>query len=152
SQLAIGVLYKAFDDNNASWSGNRVIAQECGQVLMNTAGEISKYYGGSNPQLPYVQLATWNDYEEGTAVEGGIDNCYSVSASMLGNVVNWSLVASDGAYASTSTVHHFNVYFADANGTLFSAGANLPVTQNSLDLSQAVPPGTWTVYVEMVGQ
>jgi hypothetical protein len=71
---------------------------------------------------------------------------------MLGNVVNWSLVGSDGAYASTSTVHHFNVYFADANGTLFSVGKNLPVTQNSLDLSQAVPPGTWTVYVEMVGQ
>jgi hypothetical protein len=152
SQLAIGALYKAFDDSNASWSGDRVVAQQCGQVLMNTASEINKYYGGSGAQLPYVQLVTWNDYEEGTALEGGIDNCYAVSASMLGNVVTWSLVPSDPVYASTSTIHHYNVYFADANGTLYSAGANLPVTASSLDLSQVVPSGTWNVYVEMVGQ
>src|SRR5205814_10199510 len=55
SQLAIGALYKAFDDNNASWSGNRVVAQQCGQVLMDTAKEINKYYGGSGAQIPYVQ-------------------------------------------------------------------------------------------------
>ena len=151
SQLAIGALYKAFDDNNASWSGNRVVAQQCGQVLMDTAKEINKYYGGSGAQIPYVQLVTWNDYEEGTALEGGVDNCYSVNASMLGNVVAWSLAASD-PYASTRTIHHYNVYFADSNRKLYSAGANLPLTANSLDLSQVVPPGTWNVYVEMVGQ
>jgi hypothetical protein len=152
SQLAVGVLYKAFDDNNASWSGNRVVAQQCGQVLMDTANEIQKFYSASGPQLPYVQLVTWNDYEEGTALEGGIDNCYTVSASMLGNVVSWSLVPSDPAYAATRTIHHFNVYVADASGTLYLAGKYLPVTTNSLDLSQVVPPGTWSVYVEMVGQ
>ena len=152
SQLAIGALYKAFDDSNASWSGNRVVAQQCGQVLMNTAAEINKYYGGSGQQLPYVQLVTWNDYEEGTALESGVDNCYKVNASMLGNVVAWSLNASDPVYASTNTIHHFNVYFADTNGNLYSAGKFLPVTANSLDLSQLVPHGTWSVYVEMVGQ
>ena len=119
---------------------------------MNTASEIRKYYGSSGVQLPYIQLVTWNDYEEGTALESGVDNCYSVSASMLGNVVSWSLVATDPLYASTSTVHHFNVYFTDTNGTLYSAAANVPTTANSLDLSQLVPSGTWNVYVEMVGQ
>ena len=152
SQLAIGALYKAFDDNNASWSGNRVVAQQCGQVLMDTAAEAAKYYASSGTQLPYVQLVTWNDYEEGTALEGGIDNCYTVNASMLGNVVSWSLVASDPVYASTRTVHHFNVYFTDANGALYLAAKNVPATANSLDLSQLIPTGTWNVYVEMVGQ
>ena len=84
SQLTIGALWKGFDDNNASWGKNRVIAQQCGQVLLNTAKEISKYFGGSNPQIPYVQVVTWNDYEEGTAVEDGIDNCYTVNASLSG--------------------------------------------------------------------
>jgi hypothetical protein len=152
SQLAIGALYKAFDDSNASWSANRVVAQQCGQVLMDTASEIRKYYGSSGAQLPYVQLVTWNDYEEGTALEGGVDNCYAVNASMLGNLVTWSLATTDPTYASPKTIHHFNVYFADSNGNLYSAGTNLPVTANSLDLSQLVPPGTWSVYVEMVGQ
>lgn len=152
SQLAIGALYKAFDDNIASWSGNRVVAQQCGQVLMDTAAEITKYYGSYGTQLPYVQLVTWNDYEEGTALEGGVDNCYKVNASMLGNVVSWSLSSSDPVYASTRTIHHFNVYFTDTNGALYSAAQNVPVTTNSVDLSQLVPTGTWNVYVEMVGQ
>lgn len=152
SQLTVGLIYKGFDDNNASWGGNRVIAQQCGQVLLKTANEISKYFGGSNPQIPYVQVATWNDYEEGTAIEDGIDNCYTVDASLSGSQLTWSLVASDSIYASTSTIHHFNVYFVDATGNLYSAASNLPVTATGFDLSTVVPAGTWTVYVEMVGQ
>jgi len=151
SQLTIGTLYKGFDDNNASWGKNRVIAQQCGQVLLKTASEISKYFGGANPQIPYVQVVTWNDYEEGTDVEDGIDNCYTVNESLSGSQLTWSLTATD-SYASTSTVHHFNVYFSDAAGNLYSAASNLPVTTNALDLSAVVPTGTWTVYAEMVGQ
>src|SRR5438876_4010728 len=152
SQLTIGALYKGFDDYNASWSANRVIAQQCGQVLLKTTNEISKYFGGANPQIPYVQVITWNDYEEGTATEEGIDNCYTVNSTISGNILSWTLIASDSMYASTSTVHHFNVYFADAAGNLYPAASNLPGTTSSLDLSSLVPPGTWTMYVEMVGQ
>jgi hypothetical protein len=152
SQLTIGALYKGFDDYNASWGTNRVVAQQCGQVLLKTANEIAKYFGGANPQIPYVQVITWNDYEEGTSVEDGIDNCYTVNSSISGSVLNWSLTASDSIYATTSTVHHFNVYFADAGGSLYLAASNLAVTTNSLDLSTLVPAGTWTMYVEMVGQ
>jgi len=152
SQLTIGALYKGFDDNNASWSGNRVIAEQCGQVLLKTANEISKYFGGLNPQIPYVQVITWNDYEEGTAVEDGIDNCYTVNASLTGSTLSWSLIPSDSIYASTTTVHHFTVYYADASSNLYLAASNLPVTTNTLDLSSLVPPGTWNIYVEMAGQ
>lgn len=152
SQLTIGMFDKGFDDYNASWGANRVVAQQCGQVLLKTANEISKYFGGANPQIPYVQVITWNDYEEGTSVEDGIDNCYTVSSSISGSIVSWSLIASDSTYASTSTVHHFNVYYADAGGNLYPAATNLAVTTNSLDLSTLVPAGTWTIYVEMVGQ
>ena len=152
SQLTIGALYKGFDDFEASWSGNRVIAQQCGQVLLKTANEISQYFGGTKRQIPYVQVITWNDYEEGTATEEGIDNFYTVSSSISGNVLSWSLVASDAVYASTSTVNHFTVYYADASNNLYVAANNLSVGTNSLDLSTIVPPGTWTVYVEMVGQ
>jgi hypothetical protein len=151
SQITVGALYKGFDDNNASWGNNRVVAQQCGQVLLKTANEISKYFGGSNPQLPYLQVITWNDYEEGTAVEDGIDNCYTVNASLSGSQLTWSLQASD-SYASTSTIHHFNVYFADASGNLYSAASNLATSTSSLNLSSLIPAGTWTVYVEMVGQ
>jgi hypothetical protein len=152
SQLTIGALYKGFDDNNASWGSNRVIAEQCGQVLQMTANEISKYFGGSNPQIPYVQVITWNDYEEGTSVEDGIDNCFTVNASLTGTVLTWSLIPSDSTYASTSTVHHFTVYYGDASGNLYLAANNLSPATNSLDLSSLVPAGTWNIYVEMAGQ
>jgi hypothetical protein len=151
AQLTIGALWKGFDDHNASWGNNRVIAQQCGRVLLNTANEIAKYFGGSNPQLPYLQVVTWNDYEEGTAVEDGIDNCYSVNASLSGSQLTWSLSASD-SYATTATIHHYNVYFADAIGNIYNAATNLPVSATGFDLSSVVPTGAWTVYVEMVGQ
>lgn len=151
SQLTIGALYKGFDDNYAAWGGNRVMAQQCGQVLLNTAQEVNKYFGGTNPQIPYMQVVTWNDYEEGTEVESGIDNCYNVNASLSGNVLSWSLLSSN-FYASPATVHHFNVYFADAGGNLYPAATNLPTTTASLNLSTVVPSGTWNIYVEMVGQ
>ena len=32
------------------------------------------------------------------------------------------------------------------------AASNLPAASNTLDLSTLVPSGTWTIYVEMVGQ
>jgi hypothetical protein len=99
-----------------------------------------------------VQVATWNDYEEGTAIEDGIDNCYTVNASLSGTQLNWSLVSSDSTYASTATIHHFNIYYADSAGNLYVAASNVPVTASALDVSSAVPAGTWTVYVEMVGQ
>lgn len=149
SQITVGGLWKGFDDNNASWSGNRVIAQQCGQVLLDTAKEIAKYFNTTN-QLPYVQIATWNDYEEGTEVETGIDNCYTVKASISGTQLSWSLAASD-TYATSATVHHFNIYYADAAGNFYSAASNVPVTTNTLDLS-SLPSGTWSLYVEMVGQ
>jgi hypothetical protein len=99
-----------------------------------------------------VQVITWNDYEEGTAIEDGVDNCYTVSASLSGNNLSWSLNASDAVYASVSTVHHFNVYFGDAGNNLYPAALNLPVTTGALDLTSMIPAGTWNIYVEMVGQ
>src|SRR5205807_2524613 len=71
-KIAIGAIKKGFDDNNASWGTNRVTAQQCGQTLLNTMDLISNYYN-SRHQLEYLGVATWNDYEEGSEVETGID-------------------------------------------------------------------------------
>lgn len=151
SKLAIGAVFKGFDDNNASWSGNRVTAQQCGRVLINSVKETAKYFGGANPQIPYMQVVTWNDYEEGTEVETGIDNCYRINSSVTGGTLRWSLRTTDSNYASTETINHFNIYFGDATGKLYLAG-KVPPQSRSFDLSKAVPTGTWTTYVEMVGQ
>ena len=33
-----------------------------------------RYYSEQRP-LPFLMIETWNDYEEGTAIEGGVDAC-----------------------------------------------------------------------------
>jgi hypothetical protein len=51
-----------------------------GQVPALQAAEATKNgnFGVSN-QIPFFAVSTWDDYEEGTEVETGIDNCYTIS-------------------------------------------------------------------------
>ena len=38
-------------------------------------------------QLAWFQLVTWNDYEEATEIETGIDNCVTVAAAVSGKAL-----------------------------------------------------------------
>ena len=113
--------------------------------------------------LGAVQIATWDDYEEGTEVETGIDNHLAVSAQVSGGTLSWSLAAeanapSDctGAIAQgldlASTVHHFAVYASSDGESLSLVADDLPATTTSLDLGALVPAGTTKLFVYAVGQ
>ena len=148
-KIAIGAIKKGFDDNNASWGTNRVTAQQCGQTLLNTMDLISNYYN-SRHQLEYLGVPTWNDYEEGSEVETGIDNCYTVSASISGHKLSWTLDASS-SYATPATIDHFAVYYGDRS-TLYVARESIPSDVTSIDLARLVPAGNWDIYVRMVAK
>lgn len=70
-KFAVGSVYKGFDDSRASWGKGRRIPENCGQTWLDTFAEINRHYSASY-QLPAVLIVTWNDYEEGTAIEPGI--------------------------------------------------------------------------------
>ncbi len=89
---------------------------------------------------------TWNDYEEGTALEMGIENCVSVTASVSGNQLTWKISGNE------NTIHHYTVFIS-------TDGQNLmPVTDvasgtHSLDLGQfGFASGAYNIYVKAVGQ
>ncbi len=151
SKIAMGVLYKGFDDNNANWGSNRVIAQQCGQVLGFTAAAISTAGYSSSSQLQYVQLATWNDYEEGTEVETGIDNCITVGRPTISSgTLSWSLIKSDATYANTSTIGSFSIYTGSSSPTtLYASGIAASATSYSPAPTLAAGQNAW---VEMIGQ
>ena len=44
------------------------MASRCGQTLEDTLRLDSRYFDVGHP-LPFVMIETWNDYEEGTAIE-----------------------------------------------------------------------------------
>ena len=74
NEIAVGGAWPGFDDSRASWSLNRHIDARCGQTFSDTLSLFRKYYDDAHP-LPFIMIATWNDYEEGTAIEAGIPHC-----------------------------------------------------------------------------
>jgi len=67
-KLAIGGAWPGFDDSAAKWGLNRHIQRACGKTLDETMSVYRQYYDTANP-LPFLMIETWNDYEEGTAIE-----------------------------------------------------------------------------------
>jgi len=73
-KIAVGAAWAGFDDRKASWSLGRYMSQRCGATLSDTMKLPHEYYPADNP-LPFLLIATWNDYEEGTAIERGSAKC-----------------------------------------------------------------------------
>jgi hypothetical protein len=137
--------YKGFDDSLAAWTAHRLTPQNCGQTWLTTLAEAGKYYSSSN-QLFGIQLVTWNDYEEGTEIETGIDNCVTVNASVSGTTVSWNITG------QMNTVDHFSV-FVSQDGQNLMWLADEATTVSSLDLAQfGLPAGNYTVFVKAVGK
>ncbi len=90
----------------AVWGSNRIINQQCGLTWLATLAEASKYYSSSH-QLSAMQVVTWNDYEEGTEIESGIDNCVALAPTVTGSTLSWSIgsKASESTILTTTSVH-----------------------------------------------
>lgn len=67
-KIAVGGAWPGFDDSRAKWGLNRHMQSQCGKTLDETLSLYHQYYDKSNP-LPFLLIETWNDYEEGTAIE-----------------------------------------------------------------------------------
>ena len=74
-KLAVGAAWPGFDDSRAEWGEGRRMNSRCGKTLQDSLRVYKHYYAENNP-LPFLMITTWNDYEEGTAIERGFgDNC-----------------------------------------------------------------------------
>ena len=152
--LTIGGAWKGFNDSNAPWrtSASRISGQQCGRTLLQTVQQLTHNsdYGSGHP-LPLLGMVTWNDYEEGTEIETGIDNCLSLSASVSGSTLYWNPSFSSSS-GSESTVHHYTVYDSTNTGNLVPL-ATVSSGTHSLSLSKyKLSKGTHTLYVQAVGQ
>ncbi|MGB0013599.1 MAG: endo-1,3-alpha-glucanase family glycosylhydrolase [Candidatus Sulfotelmatobacter sp.] len=140
-----GAAYKGFNDSLASWGANRIMNQQCGQTWLQTFSKINSMYNSGKP-LPYLQLVTWNDYEEATEIESGIDNCLTVSASSASNSLQWSISGNE------NTVDHYTVYISEDGENL------MPLTDiaseiHSLNLCGfPIPDGNYKLFVQAVGK
>lgn len=147
-----------FNDTNATWGFScsdghcwgRKMDRACGTLWVNDIARLTRTlqppgntFSGSH-QIKAVLIPTWNDYEEGTAIEPGIDNCVNESNFVLdsisGTTLSWHLVfAAPSSAAPPSgwptgldqTIHHY-VLFASSDG-----GATLNTIDNNITPSGA---------------
>jgi hypothetical protein len=145
NDMTVGAVYKGFNDTLASWSLNRIMDQQCGQTWLQTFSELNGLYNSSN-QLPALGLVTWNDYEEGTELESGIDNCLTVSSTLNSSTLEWSVNGNE------NTVDHYTVY-ASTDGENLMALADEPNGTHSVDMCNfSLAPGSYDLYVQAVGK
>jgi hypothetical protein len=144
NKIAMGSAYKGFDDAEAGWGKGRVIDQQCGNTWLTTLAEAGRFYSSSH-QLEALIIPTWNDYEEGTEIETGIDNCVNLQASVSDEGLKWTV---SGA---KDTIDHYVVLIQ--HGSQWVQAVALPANARSIPLSQlSAPPGTNALCIEAVGK
>ena len=74
NKIAVGGAWPGFNDTKASWSQDRKMDYRCGRTFADTLRLFRRYYDQQRP-LPFLMIETWNDYEEGTAIERGVPTC-----------------------------------------------------------------------------
>jgi hypothetical protein len=151
SELPWGSGFKGFNSSLADWGAGRIMDQSCGQTWITSLTEGNKYYTGS--ALPYLQIATWNDYNEGTEIESGIDNCYTTSGSVSGQTLTWTLNPTNSAMASLSTVAYMEIFDSPdgQNLTLLTAIPVATSSSGTYSLS-GLASGNHQLFVRMVGK
>jgi hypothetical protein len=105
-KVAVGSVWPGFDDTLASWTPEdqkRYIWRRCGQTWQDTWGVAHMY------DPPYVLIATWNDFEEGTDIEYGVGTCLTPSlqeySAVPGRVITYTYMLSNtGKFTDTFTI------------------------------------------------
>lgn len=136
SAIIFGSIFIGFNDTTANWSPlynggtARIIPQNNGQLWLDTI----KLFRATG--LKRFQVATWNDYEEGTAIEPGIDAGYTPAVSIVGNAIK------TGPYPPT--VDHFRYFISQDGVGLLELDS--PTINPSL-----LEPGDYQVFVKAEG-
>ena len=88
-KITVGAAWPGFDDTRASWSRNRRMNARCGRTFEESLRAFRRYYNDQHP-LPFLMIVTWNDYEEGTAIERGLSRCGTDTGSTAASAVQAS--------------------------------------------------------------
>jgi hypothetical protein len=143
AKIAVGGAWKGFDDSKAPWAAAspHMLTQDCGRTWLNTFKLANEHYSAHNP-LPFLQLVTWNDYEEGSALETGIGTCAKIEARRTGQDIALSVSYAD-------TVDHLELYKQQlASGALELVG-QYPASTGAIRLSDTT---AYAYFVKAVGK
>lgn len=129
-QTVFGSIFAGFDNSLAQWAAknggtekDKVIDRRKGQLWLDT---IAAFKAAG---MTIGQVATWNDHEEGTGIEQGIDGGVSITLNP------------DLTVTKSGLIDHLEIFVSDD-------GKRLAPYITGMDL----PPGTYQVYAKAVGK
>ena len=156
--VALGVAFGKVDHAQSPFDiGDHLIMDAaCGRTWLTYLSEPSRHGFSTSHQLQALEVATWDDYDEGTEMETGIDNCVSsFTESLSGNTLSWSIRFA--AAGTEDTVDHYTVFYSTdgSTGNNLTSIANVAVTPaNNGNYNFTLPnlPATTLLYVKAVGK
>jgi hypothetical protein len=163
-QVALAVAYgkvdhsqSPFPDQSGANADHLIMDAQCGKTWLASLARFAANQFGTSHQLQALEIATFDDYDEGTEMETGIDNCVaSLTAGLSGQTLSWSIAFTSPG--DEGTIDHYAVFYS-TDGT---TGENLTLLQNvavtpanngtySLNLGTGLP-STAVIYVKAVGK
>lgn len=75
------------------WSLGKYLPRNSGDCWLTKAANISAHMSSN---ILAIQVATWNDWEEGTQIESPIQNDLSVSLLLTGSILQWGVAGGTG--------------------------------------------------------
>lgn len=148
-------------------SGKKAFGGMCshfnGTLTKSVAWSMGKYLPSSNglceveraavinttipTNMTRMQWATWSDWEEGTEVEAGMENLFSLTAQITSpNLLSWNIASGE------RTIDHYEVY-ASTDGVNAALLGSVSLGTHQMNLSTAgLAPGSYQIYVDAVGK
>lgn len=129
---------------SVSWSMGKYLPCDNGVCVVERAASINSAIPGN---MTRMQWPTWSDWEEGTQVESGIENNFTLTGQVNGsNVLSWTISGDE------RTVDHYEIY-ASTNGVNAAFLGSAPTGVHQTNLNQvALPPGVYQFYIDAVGK
>ena len=112
-----------------SWSLGKYLPSDGALCLVERAALLNDIIPAHATRMQWI---TWNDYEEGSAVEPGVENFVAVRAHLSGSRLEWSL---EGREGKERTIDHFDIYASRDSRNLALLG-KVGNTVSSFDLAR----------------
>jgi hypothetical protein len=129
---------------SVSWSMGKYLPSSNGLCVVQRAATINSQVP---PGMTRMQWTTWSDWEEGTQVESGIENNFSLTAQInSSNVLSWVISGDE------RTIDHYEIYAA-TNGinAAFLGSTRSGIHQTNLTAVN-FPAGNYQLYVDAIAR
>lgn len=132
--------------HSTAWSDGKFLDRRAGQTWLDWWA-VNANFVTSGKKLDYILVVTWDDFQEGTTIQGGIaNNIVFTNVSISARVLTWAVTGNE------NTVKTYNVYWTTDGFRMNKVAYVGTNAAKSIDLTPFEIPLGAMVYVYAQGQ